>query len=529
MYESYFGLHRAPFGVTPDPRFLYRTARYEEAFATLLYGIRERKGFVTLTGEAGTGKTTLLHAVITELGETPFVFVFNPVADFDQLLAIICDELGLEPGRPDRPARLAALNRFLTAQLRAGRTTVLLIDEAQNLSPQTLEDLRQLSNLETPTEKLLQIVLAGQPELAARLADPSLRQLRQRVALRQELRPLSPREVGDFVRHRLRAAGALDESVITPGALSRIVRFSAGIPRLVNVICDNALLVCYGLSQRSVTAAMVDEVADDLGIAPSPAASGQPLDRALREVEIAASARRSAARSSKGPLVASGIATLILFSGMAAALSSREAASRFVGWNQGARRVAASAPEVAPRAQRDAPPSAPEASRPANAKLDVPYGTTLLEIVGNAYGPYCRLALDLVPQANPGVRNFEMISSGQPLTLPTLEQAALMQTDKNGSSRLVVGVYFQRSRAARVAKAFRKRTGLDAEVVTRPLSPRLSLYRVDVTDLDAEDVARAWRHARAMHLVPGRLEPFGNGPVQRATCSDADDSRVASR
>ncbi len=307
MYEAYFGFRHAPFGVTPDPRFLFRNPRYEEALSTLLYGIRERKGFVLLTGEVGTGKTTLLHTVISELANTPFVFVFNPVADFDQLLTLVCDELELEaratdrarwarskgmqdpaelaPQRTDRAARLAALNRFLIDQLRAGRTTALLIDEGQNLSAQTLEDLRLLSNLEIPTEKLLQIVLVGQPELAARLADPSMRQLRQRIALRYELTALTVAEVGDFVRHRLLTAGATDESLIEPNALSQIARLSGGIPRLVNMICDNALLVCYGSSQRRVTSAIVDEVAVDLRLADAASPAGKPLDEARLEVE----------------------------------------------------------------------------------------------------------------------------------------------------------------------------------------------------------------------------------------------------
>ena len=224
MYEAYFGFRHAPFGVTPDPRFLFRNPRYEEALSTLLYGIRERKGFVLLTGEVGTGKTTLLHTAIGELGATPFVFVFNPVADFEQLLTLVGDELGLAPQRADRPARLAALNVFFTDQMRAGRTTALLIDEGQNLTAQTLEDLRLLSNLEIPTEKLLQIVLVGQPELAARLDEPSLRQLRQRVALRYELTALTEREVADFVRHRLLTSGAPDEHLIERDAVSKIAR-----------------------------------------------------------------------------------------------------------------------------------------------------------------------------------------------------------------------------------------------------------------------------------------------------------------
>jgi general secretion pathway protein A len=269
MYTAYFGFQEKPFNVTPDPRFFYSNPAYEEAYANLLYGIRERKGFIVLTGEVGTGKTTLLHRLMDEIGETVrFVFFYNSTLTFDELLGFICDELGLPVQEEKRLHKLQALNHFLIAQLQAGATTALLIDEAQNLSAEVLESLRLLSNLETASEKLLQIVLVGQPELETKLAQPALRQLQQRVALHCHLDRLKDQEVEPFIQRRLRAVGCERPDLFTAEAIQRISVYAKGTPRLINIICDNALLIAYGISQKTVSAEIVEEVASDLQLDP---------------------------------------------------------------------------------------------------------------------------------------------------------------------------------------------------------------------------------------------------------------------
>lgn len=265
MYLDYFGFREKPFNVTPDPRFFYNNAVYQETYAGLLYGIRERKGFVSLIGEVGTGKTTLLRKLMAELREPiHFVYVCYTTLTFEELLSFICADLGLQVGEKSHLQRIQMLNEFLVDVAKAGGTGVLLVDEAQNLGDEVLENLRLLSNLETASEKLLQIVLVGQPELERKLAQPKLRQLKQRIAIQGKLGRLKEREVGPFIFSRLTAVGYESQDLFVPEAIRRIAMYSKGTPRLINVICDNALLVAYSLNQQTVSPEIIEEVARDL-------------------------------------------------------------------------------------------------------------------------------------------------------------------------------------------------------------------------------------------------------------------------
>lgn len=268
MYAAYFGCREQPFRITPDPRFFYANEGYEEAYANLLYGIRERKGFIVLTGEVGTGKTTLLRRLMDELDKSVhFVFFYNTKLTFEEMLDFICQDFGLSVvSSASRLQKIQALNDFLLALLMEGGTGVLLIDEAQNLNDEVLESLRLLSNLETAREKLLQIVLVGQPELYRKLTQPQLRQLKQRVVIWCTLGALSDHEVGAFITYRLRLAGCERLDVFSPEAIQRIAFYAKGTPRLINVICDNALLIAYATAQRQVSADIIEEVAADLGL-----------------------------------------------------------------------------------------------------------------------------------------------------------------------------------------------------------------------------------------------------------------------
>lgn len=245
MYNQFYGFHESPFNITPDPRFLFFSDRHREAFEHLLFGIRERKGFIQITGEVGAGKTTLCRAVLEELGPN-FVtaLVLNPFLTSAQLLRTILTELGLKP-QGDRVAQLEQLNRFLLDELAAGRDVVLLIDEAQDLEAELLEQIRLLSNLETDQRKLLQIVLIGQPELKQKLDDHRLRQLRQRITVRYHLDPLSRSELERYIRHRLQVAGGNGRPEFSPWALGAVYRYTGGVPRLINAVCDKALLAGF--------------------------------------------------------------------------------------------------------------------------------------------------------------------------------------------------------------------------------------------------------------------------------------------
>src|SRR5579885_2883438 len=280
MYERHFGLRELPFNVTPDPRFLYVNECYQEAIAALGYGIEARKGFVTLVGEAGTGKTTLLRRVLDGLdARVRSVLLLHPTVRFDEILEHVLQELGIPTAGGGKLVLLQRLGEYLVEHTRAGGNVALLIDEAQDLAPAVLEELRLLSNLETGREKILQIVLAGQPELDTVLADPALRQLRQRVTLRVRLRPLSAAEVAAYVHARLERAGAQEPArLFTPDALARVAEASGGIPRVVNVLCDASLMTAFAAGSATVTAAVVDEAwADFCGTAlPAPAPAPPP-------------------------------------------------------------------------------------------------------------------------------------------------------------------------------------------------------------------------------------------------------------
>ena len=270
LYQTHFGLCEAPFNITPDPSFLYLSASHREGLAQLSYGIRARKGFVVLTGEVGTGKTTLVHALLNDLnGSCQTALIFSTIVSPADLLRSVCEEFGLvEPKSPLEEIHdyLVSLNEFLLESYRKNENCALIIDEAQNLSAEVLESIRLLSNFETSKDKLLQILLVGQPELAVRLNSPELRQLKQRVMLRHHLRALSLQESCEYVSNRLKVAGG-DRTLFTPSALENIYMYSGGIPRLVNVLCDNALLTGYALGRKEIDAPIIKEVAQDLSIA----------------------------------------------------------------------------------------------------------------------------------------------------------------------------------------------------------------------------------------------------------------------
>jgi general secretion pathway protein A len=246
MYNEFYGFREAPFNITPDPRFLFFSDKHREAFNHILFGIRERKGFIQITGEVGAGKTTVCRAILSELGPScKTALILNPMITATQLMRTILAELGLEPRKLDRTAYLDILNRFLLEQAGAGNDVVLLIDEAQDLEPDLLEQVRLLSNLETDQRKLLQIVLIGQTELREKLNQKGLRQLRQRITVRYHLKPLDRFETERYIHHRLTVAGADGRPRFSPWAIRRVHRYAQGVPRLINAICDKVLLYGY--------------------------------------------------------------------------------------------------------------------------------------------------------------------------------------------------------------------------------------------------------------------------------------------
>ncbi|MDJ0907276.1 MAG: AAA family ATPase [Woeseiaceae bacterium] len=267
MYTSFFGLNEKPFSITPDPRYLFMSERHGEALAHLVYGVTESGGFMQLTGEVGTGKTTLVRSLLQSRmpDNADVAVVLNPQLSAREFLISICEELGID--LPDDPSSIKALidtlNQHLLQAHADGRRTILVVDEAQNLAPEVLEEVRLLTNLETAKQKLLQIVLIGQPELRELLARNDLRQLAQRITGRYHLEPLSRDETAQYIEHRMKVAGALNE-VFEPAAKREAFRLSQGVPRLINVICDRALLGAYTTESRKVSRAMVRRAAAEV-------------------------------------------------------------------------------------------------------------------------------------------------------------------------------------------------------------------------------------------------------------------------
>ena len=283
MYKKFFRLRENPFNVNPDPRYLYLTRHIQEALACLIYGIQRRKGFVLLTGEVGTGKTTVLNKLLEWCREERIAtaFMFNPRLSEAEFFDFMLVDFGIPCDSTLKSRTLMKLNQWLLDQHRRGNRAILIVDEAQNLSADMLEEIRLLTNLETPTEKLLQIVLAGQPELEGKVNDPGLRQLRQRITLWAKMRPFTLVETHGYIRERLRIGGSAGEQIFTPAAIEVVHRHARGIPRIINLVCEHALISAFVEHSKTVSERIVEEVARDLdlqeiGVEPVPKPANVP-------------------------------------------------------------------------------------------------------------------------------------------------------------------------------------------------------------------------------------------------------------
>ena len=266
LYRAFFGFKDDPFNLSPDPAFLYHSRQHDEALANLIYGVQSRKGFIVLTGEVGTGKTTMLECLRDYLYEqaTDFAYIFNSRITSDQFFELIAYDFDLHCDRKSKTEALMALNEMLLAQAERGRTAVLIVDECHNLEWEVLEEIRLLGNLENRRGKLLQIVLAGQPEFDRKLDAPNLRQLKQRIVLRTGLEPFSEQETTEYIDSRMKKAGIENQTIFSPELIGEIHRRTQGIPRVINAICDNLLLTAFAEASKFPTVEMLDSVCADM-------------------------------------------------------------------------------------------------------------------------------------------------------------------------------------------------------------------------------------------------------------------------
>jgi type II secretory pathway predicted ATPase ExeA len=514
MYNNYFGFPESPFNVTPDPRFFYTNPVYKEAFAALSYGIEAKKGFIVITGEVGTGKTTLLRKLMRNLGDTIHsVFIFNTLLNFPELLELILHDLGLTPGQPSKVTMIQELNAYLLKQLKDGHVVCVLIDEAQNLSDEALEGLRLLSNLETDQEKLLQIVLMGQPELKTKLDQPGLRQLKQRVAFQGQLAPLKEEETGPYIEFRLRTAGYAGKELFQPDAIQQIAFYSQGIPRLINIICDHALLNAYAESKKLVSAQMIQEVGRDLRLGPE-----VPVARADTTPVVTVSKDEQEVPFGEGsipvrllqtrPLVRAGVwaaVASLAFIVLASAIDPQTflrvsvKALEISRHNLGQWAAFASYPHTVSEpiaagktvaAKMEAPVVEPTWKQQ---RILIPPGATISEIASNAYGANSFLALDIIKEFNPQIQNLNRIFPGQDLLIPPLSRETMLRKHADGSYRLILASLSSQSEAERYAHLLND-VGYQVVITPRPVSDNLLLHRVEIDGFKSlAEADHVWR------------------------------------
>ncbi len=440
MYCDFFGFSEKPFDVTPDPRFLFLTPGHREALASLIYGIHERRGFIAIVGEVGTGKTTLLNSVLRQIEkevELRVGVIFNTDLDFNSMLAMALVDLKIaKPGeRLSKANLLHRLNEFAVRQLSRGGNVVLMVDEAQNLDASAMENLRLLSNLETYRTKLIQIVLSGQPELDIKLSKPGLRQLNQRISLKRYITPLREKETYDYIQHRLTIAGYSGPTLFDTPGQELIWEYSKGVPRKINILCDNALLIGYGLQQKTIEATMIEEAIRDLtvslfvGTIDVPAAEAEP-EATPREAPVPSAEARAPVPSAEirlpvpVPLAASPIQVSrvtqrkITPSRVAVAASVVLAAGGifFAGLFLGSSQLAGPVLGTSPSPGGINEPLVSEAK--ASKAIIVKKGDHLTGIITRTYGRFDTGLLNSVLQKNSDIQDPDVIQVGQVVKLP---------------------------------------------------------------------------------------------------------------
>lgn len=404
MYLDYFRMGKEPFNVTPDPEFLFLSSSHKEALAAIIYGVEQRKGFVAIIGEVGVGKTTIVRSYLARADRErqKIIYLFNANIGFSGLLMTILRELGVESPPASPYVLVTRLHQQLIHEYASGRTVVLIIDEAQNMPVETLENLRMLSNLETTKEKLMQIVFSAQPEFEELLAKKELRQLKQRLAVKATIRPLTVAESLQYIRHRLARASAAGNEIFTAGAMQLVARQAQGNPRVINLLCDNCLVTSFGQKRTVVNRRIVREIVADF------AASGARRPHRL----VVATAL---------------LAVLVVVAGLSAALGP--ARGRQAHSSQLTAAMPATSPVVQPPAAPTPaePPSASAVEAPAAVTRIVKKGDTMAGLLLQTYGYADRAALDLVKQSNPAIRDADRIMVGDRIVFPAMTRGEAEQ------------------------------------------------------------------------------------------------------
>lgn len=507
MYHNFYGLRESPFALTPDPKYLFLSEAHKEALASMIYGVQERKGFVLILGEVGTGKTTLIRHILGQFGTNiKTVFIFNSVVSFDSLLEMVFRDLELPCLRGGRVRMVDTLNDYLLQEAAAGRYVVLIIDEAQHLSSTVLEEVRMLSNLETVSKKLLQIILVGQPELGEKLGSPNLRQLRQRIGLVAEPKPLTFEETVRYITHRLEVAGHQGQTIFTRRALRGIYQASGGIPRLINVICDKSLVLGYGADARRISRRIVKEAIKDRSVFVKSAASPAPFSLRLvigKPFKLTATAML---------LLLIGIGLLLGKVSEPLSHLSRLQVRETAGTAKAVKDVSVPSPEergsldmmtsegsavvperesvpaqIAPAYSSRSPevfsqPTAPPAIEEVR-EVIVQARDTLAALVIGAYGRADYTLLDFIKMANPDIKKIDVIKVGERLRFPPFQPSEMVHKGKD--SLYMVHLFtmsYPKSPELEKLRATVEKAGRKVYVLPVNLTDGQEFYRVLVGD-----------------------------------------------
>jgi general secretion pathway protein A len=521
MYTQFYNFTEKPFNLTPDPKFLYYTPSHREALASMIYGINERRGFVAVTGEVGTGKTTLIYTLLNNLNEkVKTAFVYHTTATFEQLLGYILIDLSVPVAAEDKMALLQKLNDHLVHNIAQDETLAIIIDEAQNLPSKVLEELRLLSNLETTKQKLIQILLVGQPELEAKLDSQELRQLKQRIGIRRTIKPLTLEESREYIEHRLNVAGSTTSRVFTTDAVALICKHANGIPRMINILCDNAFLIGYSLSKEKIPGKIIGEVVRDLGIDVE-----KPIFAAATDAALPPAALESPSRNIRFYLVSFILLIMLTF----ISLSIRgyfkqkpvhENVPQLTEISPGTRTdepavtqplpapadAASQQPELQqpeplkaaiqkPAAGKDAP-QPPAQKKPAALSRPRTYktaflkeGKSLYSLALKNYGKANPTMYDLILKANSGITDIRSIPESRKIILPVITTHSFVQ-EAGGSYSIFIGTFETSAEAEKYAQklsGLRKNTIIQAQ----KFSPRDTWYRLTAGSFDSLDDATA--------------------------------------
>ena len=500
MYTEFYGFSEKPFHVTPDPRFLYLTSSHREALASMVYGINEKKGFISITGEVGTGKTTLIYTLLNNLNEkVKTVLIFHTSTTFEQLMENILLELDLSVGDKSKAALLHQLNEYLIQLLSRGETLAIIIDEAQNLSAEAMEELRMLSNLETSTSKLVQIVFVGQPELEVKLNSDHLRQLKQRIGIRRHIMPLSLEESRQYIEHRLNLVGSNRSKVFTPDAISMIIGYAQGIPRTINIVCDNAFLIGYGASKKKIDAQIIKEVVSDMNglIEEKPNYRQVPVPSVSpRHAVVGPSLYKKVITAIFSPAVLFffflgifGFFLLGFLQKNTTYFTDKMYMNNFPSVKHAA--FIEIRPRVTNAAQSNSLSTNPslDSEEKKMQTINVAKGDYIIYLTKKYYQSSNKMLIDFILEANPEITDFNLIKINQKIKIPEVTEELLIMNSSDNTFKIHVGTFA----TPEAVKQFANEpalTGKKIDTIPRKVSKNETWYRVLVGNFKSREECR---------------------------------------